>query len=305
LGALGALIARRLASLDETIVAQGPGEFLWASERLVGVVTLLPVAFVSALPASLALLFPWGADAAREQAPTPRAFRIARAVAFAWLVAISIYVALGVSNPRYVIPAAAFLPPLVGWVLASRGEGFTAVRARIARGMCLGSPVIMMVVLIAGGVIYAKLTSDARRADSGRAFGRQMAERLPTGAVVIADHAVEARPEILLAAREHAERQGKVLRPIWHSGLNPEAKVLSPQATAAASVADTVASRHFLLLRLDAGSNESQKFLSGADERLYRVDAIVEGRVGAYLFGLFEVIHQKQERALQPETTPP
>jgi 4-amino-4-deoxy-L-arabinose transferase-like glycosyltransferase len=300
LGALGALIARRLASLDETIVAQGPGEFLWASDRLVGVMTLMPVAFVSALPASLALLFPWGADAAREQAPTPHAFRIARAVAFAWLAAISLYVALGVSNPRYVMPAAAFLPPLVGWVLASRGAGFTAVRARIAGWMCLGAPVVIMVVMIAGGVVYAKLTTDARRADSGRALGRQVAELLPTGAVVIADHAVEARPEILLAAREHAESQGKVLRPIWQSGLNAGAKVLLPQAApAVASGAVTVASRHFLLLRLDAGSNESQEFFSGADAHPYKLNAMYEGKVGTYSFGLFEVIHQK------PEPTPP
>lgn len=308
LAALGALIARRLAALDESIVAQGPGEFLWASDRLLGIFTLLPVAFASALPASLALLFPWGPDAAREEAPTPHAFRIARALAFAWISAVTLYVALGVSNPRYVIPAAAFLPPLVGWVLACRREHFTPTRARIARWMSLGSPAIITIALLVGGIIFAKLTTDSRRTDSGRDFGQQLADALPADAVLIADHAIEARPEIFLAALQRAQSQHRTLRPIWHSGLSPTAPFLMPHTDPAHSIPThpniDPAARRFLLLRLDPGSNESAEFLSDAADHPFRLTAILRGNAGPYELGLFEVTQPPASDTHTPPQNP-
>jgi 4-amino-4-deoxy-L-arabinose transferase-like glycosyltransferase len=55
-----------LHALPEPAVTQGVSEFLWSLDRIPSILLLLPAALLSAMPASLSLLFPWGPDARRE-----------------------------------------------------------------------------------------------------------------------------------------------------------------------------------------------------------------------------------------------
>lgn len=279
---IGLIIARKLAALDEPVIAQNPGEFLWDSSRILQTLTLAPAAFIAALPSSLALLFPWGPDARRELAPSPAGFLIARTLAWAWIASVGLETLIGVSNPRYVAPAAALLPALAGYVFAggfAQGrEGvrrFTPLRSRIARVLVLGHPAVAVIAFLIGGTIFARLTTQRRDEDSGRRFGREIASTVQGPCEIFANHAVEARPEILLEARHAAAGVGVVLRPRW---VVPTLEAL-PLRTSARDA-------RYLLLRLDSGSDEARFVGTLADSLAERL----RGRVGPYEFGLFQVI---------------
>lgn len=231
------LLSDRLANTGETPVTQGPGEFLWDSGRLVEIALLPLIAWSSALPASLGVLFPWGPDARRELDPR---LPLARAVALAVLLGLAAYTVIGVANTRYTMPA--LLPSAVLAAYVARGAfesgAFTEHRARIARTMSLGKPWTLPVVLLVAAVVFGRLTDASRLNSSGRAAGQALAEQLAplvrergyTGVVVRADGLVEARPEVLESARRAAARLGYALRPVWAPlrGSPPSAGVADP-----------------------------------------------------------------------------
>lgn len=212
--------------LTSTAGAEVGGQ-LWRLDRL-GQIAALPVAaFIAAMPASLALVFPWGPDARLEgrigpDADARRAHDFARALALAWAVTVVAYMLLGTGNHRYVMPAAVFVPLLVGYVV--RGvcivpDGFLPLRRKIARLMLLGRGWAWAALLLIAAAAWVPLSERQRESRSGRDAGRRLAETLPDGAVVFADSLIEAVPETLLYAQQAAAQQGRKIDVKWERRL--------------------------------------------------------------------------------------
>ena len=265
-------IARQAARLDN-VVTQPVGDFLWSTDRLVGVVLLVPAALAAMLPASLALLFPWGPNArgeAGERLP-PLSVETARTLARACLLALGVLLVAGVSNPRYAMPAGVFAAPLVAYVFAGAGGGFTPLRARIARALMLGRPGAWAGVLLVGVAAHVVWFEARSRATSGREAGVALGDALPDGATVVADHLIEARPEVLLYAARRAHEQGRSITVRWEPGL-PSLGALPPGVFAA--------------IRTDARSDEQARVQSaGLTAHLERIH---DGRVHEFAFALVQ-----------------
>lgn len=227
---LGALVIQNhLESLGASPITQGVSSFMWEPDRLPGVLVFPAAAWVSALPMSLAFLFPWG-PGARSEASAGSPLKWARLIAWTWILSIAIYTLAGVSNPRYALPAACMFAPLVGYVMSGRGSWLNAPRSRIAQWMLLGASPVWTVVLFASSTGYI-LTAEARtRAKSGRGAGEEIGARIvevyregklgdPDGKVIVAaDQLVEARPEVLAYAERVAREQGVDLVVRWTPG---------------------------------------------------------------------------------------
>lgn len=280
----------------EPAVIEGVSHFLWRRTDLAAILALCPAVLGTMLPASVALVFPWGPDAVREweqeragrgpESPSPTG--VARLLAFAAVVSLLVLTAIGVSNPRYGLPVCALITPLVAyvargaWAGGVRGfrgpardvepgapEGFIGKRPRIARAMLLGSPAAWPAVLLVGAAVYVGVIEPHRRASSGRGAGIALAAHLPEGAVVWADEMIEARPEVLLYAAREAERQGRDVRVRWlKPGFMPEER---PQEL-------------LLLLREDELVDEVAWFRR--DGRFGALTPIARGEVHKYEFAL-------------------
>lgn len=204
------------------------GSFLWTDP--IATLTSAPIAFVSAAPVSLAMLWVFGPDARRECAtlapdhPFTRAYSIARTLALAWLITAAIYTVLGVSNPRYLLPASVLFAPIVGYVVMGMRRPtdpilsqFTPARRRLARVLMLDVPAprvlaggrAWVVLLVIGALVSAYLFAHRAEAQKSRQIGREIfgfCEALSVQAVH-ADGVIEARPDVLLYARQHVRER--------------------------------------------------------------------------------------------------
>jgi 4-amino-4-deoxy-L-arabinose transferase-like glycosyltransferase len=227
-GVLVAYWAHRTSAgdLGNLAITQGPWEFLWRRDRLGQVATLVPVALASGLPATLALLFPFGKVAAREGDCTPedaRAAWAARTLGWSILCALGAYAAIGVDNPRYVMPALTLAPVLVAYAFRGWAGTFSPKRRTLVRVAGLGWRWSWPALLGVGATVYIPLLIVAREAIGGRGAGAALAGalvRLPEGTSVLADHLVEARPDVLWYAREAGRRLGREPRIVWRPGLS-------------------------------------------------------------------------------------
>jgi 4-amino-4-deoxy-L-arabinose transferase-like glycosyltransferase len=224
----------RARETGEPIVLQGVSEFLWSLPRL-GQTLLLPLAaWAMALPMSIALLFPLAPFASRDDLARDESAP-ARAVAWTILLALAIYVILGVHNPRYAMPAMCLVPMLVPYALLGRTL-FMPLRARLATLCTLGSPgAFVGLVLVGAGAHIAievhRFRDDRDPAYTGRPAGLALGESLEQHAratnnmsddsplLIYADHAVEARPEVLWYASSVLERAHTPARVRWLPGL--------------------------------------------------------------------------------------
>ena len=245
--------------LDEQSVepiTQSPSAFMFEPGMILGVLTLPFAAFASMLPASFALLFPWGPDARHEidvdDGPGTSAFTLARTITIAWLITIVLFMIFGVRNPRYTLPAAGLLPPLAGFYLAGLPVWVASKRARIARTLTLGRPAILAAALLIGSVVYMFTVEANRRATSGTDAGTAIGEALaawveahPEPVVVIANDVVEARPEVVLAMQRVLVERSVPHRVLWTPALEIADRELDESATLIA------------LLRTDEESRES------------------------------------------------
>ena len=285
-GTLGIFVLRPTPGVEPAIL-QGVEHFFWEPGRAVGVLTLAPVVLLTMLPASLAVLFPWGPDAARERAsegregggpqcPAPESrigpTSIARALASLCLLSLMVLTAVGISNPRYGLPACALLAPLVAYVGRGAHGTFVGKRPAIARAMFLGRPWAWPALLLVGAAVYIGVLEPDRRASSGRDAGIALAAHLPDGAEVWADEMIEARPEVLLYAVREAAREGRRVRVRWlKPGFMPSEH---PEGL-------------LLLLREDALVDEVASF--GADGRFGALTEVARGEVHKYTFVLCAV----------------
>lgn len=209
---------------------QSPGAFMWSDP--IWEIGVFPIgAWVSALPASLALLFPWGPDARAEGRRGERGwrtpYRAAITLGLAWAHAVALWWALGIGNPRYAMPAAVLIPPLAGYVAWGLATGrFLPKRRAIARGLGLGASWVWPAIITMGWVAYIHLAESNRRETSGREAGGTLGQAvvraideglLPSGEVtLLADGVIEARPEILRAAEATVDASDRgLLRVLW------------------------------------------------------------------------------------------
>lgn len=211
-----------LHALPEPAVTQGVSEFLWSLNRIPSILILLPAALLSAMPASLALLFPWGPDARRE-AESPdfaHARHVARTLSLTIIAAIAIYAAVGISNPRYAMPAAALSAAVVPYLFQGLAGHFMPIRRRLASIFSISAntrPWLLPLLLTIAGVAWAQWNEGRRDIASGRSAGHRLAQQLPPGGEIWADHLIEARPEVLWYAQESSQGSGTPpTRFRWH-----------------------------------------------------------------------------------------
>ncbi|MEZ6235779.1 MAG: glycosyltransferase family 39 protein [Phycisphaerales bacterium] len=237
LGLVSLAMAEALGRVHGPVITQDVGEFLWEGSKVSRILTLPGAAWVSMLPAGLALLLFLPRRRAEREAASDageialRAEEAGRVFALAWLIAILFYTAIGVSNPRYTLPAGTLLPPVVAAALASwrtpKGiGGMAGARRGAARVLWLGWPGVWVGVLAAGFVGFLVWYEAPRGRTSGDEAGAGLAavlERAADGAsgrevgldsrgpIVWADQLVECRPEVLLYAR----RWNPLVRARW------------------------------------------------------------------------------------------
>lgn len=284
LGAVGAAVYSRVSAVDQSAITQSVLEFLWNADRVAQVFTMAPLALISALPASLALGFPWGKAAKAEyagRAPHDSPYVMARALAITCLGSLLLLSALGVGNPRHAMPALTGLAPLVGYVVVGIGSDFVRWRALAGRVLLFWAPWVLPVILTAGGVGFAVWSEARRDRISGRGVGMALGELLPDGSEVWADGAVEARPEVLAYAARRSAELGRTIRPRWVSLAGSPVPASGP-------------GRAFLLLRADDLENETDGYARRWPEG--SLTQVGEWSVYKYRFRLVETSGVSGER---------
>jgi len=261
--AFGALWAWTLRAAGDGAVEQGPGAFMVQLDQALKLAGFIPAALLSALPMSLAMLLPWGADARREHEgadpETRRAFFTARLMALGCAAGLVFMLAMGISNERYTQPVWVWLGPLVAWALVSSGlvrtdrdhrglEVMMAHRRRIVRALTLGAPGVIVVVLLVGSLIHAGVFEGARRNESGRETGAALARTMrgtlaPGEYTIHADAMIEARPEMLLAVERTLGDAGVTAQGRWTPGHDRP-----------------IGARTLVLIRTDLTGGESERF---------------------------------------------
>lgn len=256
---------------------------LWRRDSLGDMLALVPLTWAGALPAALALLFPWGSDAKREAVavsadeiddapPLARAFAVARALAIGFAVSACVYLLVGVSNPRYTMPVGVFAPPLAAYVGRGATGAFDAKRAAIARWLLLGRGWGWLVILLASSAWWVSVREPQKGRDSGREAGRALASSLPDGAVIWADMMAECRPEVMWYAQREAARDGRRAEFRWEKGRLERAE--APPVGA------------MLLLVEYGASDEVPRYRAAMGDRL---DEVARGRAHVYEFVLLRV----------------
>jgi 4-amino-4-deoxy-L-arabinose transferase-like glycosyltransferase len=307
IGALALAIARAVEQLPLQPVLQSPEAFLFEAGRLLAIAALIPSAFLQCMPVALVLLFPWGPDAKSEVGPdlSHRGFTVARTLAVAWLIAVGVFMLAGVSNPRYTLPAAALLPPLVSYVALGLGGAFTPRRARIARALSLTRPWAWPVILILASAVYIHMVEAQRRATSGHEAGIALGGAIAEWAraehhdevVVLADHLIEARPEVLLSLQHGATRSGlHTLRVRWVPGLGRTRPDHTPEAGEGIPL--------LLLLREDDGSDEASALGRFWGDRVGPAPGALHGPWVVHKYRFFVNLAVSEEFSDQPRVTP-
>ncbi len=212
--------SRTLTAAGPDVIIQSPAAFMFEPSRLLKLVGFIPVSLLTALPITLALLFPWGKDAKSESTESDqRAWQLKTAKALALSIPLSLLIMMlvGVSNDRYAQPILATIPPLVGWVLTTN---LLPHRAKILRVFTLGSPKLLAFILVIGAILNFSIIEPNQRASSGKLPALQLAvdiqSALPAGQyTIIADAMIEARPETLLYLQQTLESTDHPLTIHW------------------------------------------------------------------------------------------
>lgn len=294
------VLARAVNALPLMPVVESPTEFLFREGTLNKVLALIPVALASAVPLSLTLIV--------LALPMPRPDylveqrRRAKALALACLLSLGIYVAFGVSNNRYAMPALGLLAPLAAFWLADAHIRLTVASARRVRVVAA----CILVVLIGLTVPYAKWSEARRLRNTGENVAGALAAILPDGAQVWADQVIEQRPEILWYTQQRAQALGKTIRPRWmphRAGMPPNvpeyaAEYVRIGAGVGVGVGvgvgegadlDARAELVYLLVRTDARDDSGELALVSGSRSMQGVAPIWEGKVQNLELALFKV----------------
>lgn len=270
-----------LARATDDAVLQTPSAFLFESGTILKLAGFIPVALLTALPMSLAILFYFGPDARRERQhadpPTKLAYTTGTTIALGSLAALAVMMTMGISNDRYAQPVVATLAPCVACVFALAGlaarswrDRALAVmhphRVRILRAITLGGPLNLGAALLLTAAIFSTTIAPTMRDQSGREPGRAAAdalrEQLPPGTYTIrADNMIEARPELLETILRATKGTPLAIHAQWDRGwtMDPAPNTLA-------------------LIRTDPTGDESPKVLS--------TQTLFQGRVHDFDFAI-------------------
>jgi 4-amino-4-deoxy-L-arabinose transferase-like glycosyltransferase len=247
--------SRTLAAAPDAIT-QSPEAFMFEPGRLPKLIAFIPVALFTAIPTTLALMFPWGPDArteAKESNTLPK-FHAAKLLALSIPLALLIMMIAGVSNDRYAQPILASTPPLIGWLLITN---LHPKRRLILRILTLGSPKILALILLILIPIFILRVDPLTKSTSGKqpalTLASDLTHQLPPGNyTVVADAMIEARPETLLYLRNQARTTNHNLDIRWTPDL-PNDQLSQLASTGHAPL--------LALIRTDQNGNESDKVL--------------------------------------------
>jgi len=264
-------IALNGANAGPDVVRQDvAGDFLWSRERLAGVALLLPLAWLSAAPMSLALVPPLFRRVRRVMGPSDDAIRVSAVCGAAWLASVLLMVVAGVSNARYAMPAAVLLPPVVAAILKWLDRGGSA------RGPAL--VVLAGLLTMAAGNLWlsARPTPDQL---AGPVAARMLASGLSGGATAIvwADDAIEARPDVLDLLAKAAASDGRRVRVVW----------AKPRMLAGA-LPESTRGDAYLLLRTDRDSGEQLRYRTQIERK--GLTPVAKASIRTYEFTLFRRI---------------
>lgn len=245
------LTAQAVRTLEGVVVTQGVDAFLFEPDRLMEV-AMLPLAAVGyQLPAAFGVLFAISPRSRVDMTERERpSVWLARALAWGWVIGVLIYTLSGVSNPRYVLPAASVAGLASGFVV--RGvvaRTFIGPRMLLGRIALFGTPIVTGVVLVAFAVGYVLVEHPRRGASSGREAGATLAEVLVQmdGPIEVwADGAIEARPEVLWEVERQARLKGVQIEGRWAAEWKDDLSM--PESEPGMT--------RVVLLRDDAGGNE-------------------------------------------------
>jgi 4-amino-4-deoxy-L-arabinose transferase-like glycosyltransferase len=283
-GALVIAIGRAVEDAGQTPVLQGVSDFLWSGRNLTlnnsgKVLVMGPSALVTALPASLALIFVWerstGLEPGAPCTDPSRADQLARAIALTCILSLALLTAMGVQNPRYAQPSLVFLPVLVAYIARGTAGMFNERRLKVARAFLPARGLVWLAVLLAAAIYYIGWHQHHQRSrSSGREAGIALAEHLPAGAIVWADQLIEARPEVLLYARRAAAAQGRDVTIRWIPDLARRlgADLIPPVGTCLALRTDDGADEHAAVLNLPQESLQFERLAAG---RVHKFDFVL------------------------------
>lgn len=263
IAALGGMLATVVARSSEAPILESSTQFDWRAQEWLGVMVLAPQTILHAMPAGL-LLF--GLLWIRPSQRT-RSDKLARSTALAAICALILYMAVGVHNPRYAMPAMTFVPVLAAYAgpFVWRHMRKTSVRRWRAAAWTYGT------VSVAAWFALILFVEPKAGNTSGREMANRISEVIPDGADIWADGLIEARPETLLYARSFAADEGRRFDVYWKKEALRSA-VLPPAG-------------EYLVLRTDDG--EVERYRSRGV--LSRLEPLLEESVHRYHFVLFRV----------------
>jgi 4-amino-4-deoxy-L-arabinose transferase-like glycosyltransferase len=214
------LLSGAIPGSDRLPTTQNVTEFLWGGEgtlaHRIGGVLLLPLkALLAGSPLTYAVLGPWVFARSFRDLFDDRALRLCRALALAWPASILALMSVGIDNHRYSMVSMVTLAPLAGATIAAASHAAATHASRIARFFFLDRPSVWLAGLLIGAAIYIPIFETGRARRSGKRAGIMLAAQLPDGARVVADHLVEARPEVLLYARRAAAADSRHVVVNW------------------------------------------------------------------------------------------
>lgn len=254
--------------------AQPIGDFLWYGPfwpRFVDVLLLIPRTFLAGLPLTLLLPVPWFMRSTFDRMfdDDGRTWRLCCALALSWPISMLVFVMLGVDNHRYAMTSMVALAPLAGPAIRVAAQ---RVRERSStpyiRWSLMDRPHVWLAGLLIGAAIFIPVYETGRARRSGRDAGLELATHLEDGSVVIANHLIEARPEVLDYARRAAAGEGRRVEVRW---------LIYEQTIEQMRPGD------YIVVRTDDASDERALF-----EHVH-LETIADGRVHEYTFELRRV----------------
>lgn len=282
---------------SDSAVTQSPSEFLWATDRLTGILTLPIIALATMPPAAGAMIFLWlprlSPGVLSPSLPRPVRDQVTSQIFLvAALVSIVVFALAGISNPRYAAPA--IWPVLL--IVGAAVTKFEYLRACIDQlatsspadaqnlrkylGFTRNLAIVVLIACLIAAPIYALLTHRSRVKNSGLTAATSMVTALQAPGVIFADDAIEARAEVLLYLRHLAQSQSPpiALRPIWLPGLDGDAIIeRSSQQTGA----------RYLLLRTDG--RESEKAIFQRQNPAWKLTTLSKAKVHVFELELLRI----------------
>jgi hypothetical protein len=107
------------------------------------------------------------------------------------------------------------LPPLAGYAAAAWRAGLSDDRHRLARRLCLGSPLVLGLVLLAALAVKLAVYEPRSAARSARPVGIAIGQMVTHDASMWSADVLNAKPELFYYARREAAVRGIALRPLW------------------------------------------------------------------------------------------